>query len=492
MRIGILGFIHESNTFISSMTTIRSFLEGGLFRGQEIMNHWRLSHHELGGFLKGAEIQGFEVVPLMTAHATPGGPLTSDAFESILQEMLEMIEGEEEIDGLLLALHGAMVAEGYPDADGEIVRRIRKILGNRPIVMTLDCHANISMRMVENVTATILYRTNPHIDQRDRGLEAAHLIAQTIRGQINPVQTLEKPPMVINISKQNSNQQPAFGLIQDARYVTQQPSILSASVGMGFAFADVEKMGLSFLVVADGDLEAARHQTKWMAIRAWNRRTEFLGDLPSPREAVKLAMNYTEKPIVLMDVGDNVGGGGPADSTILLEECMKQQMGDVLVILRDPKAVEHCIELGLNATLSLEVGGKTDKLHGHPLHVEGRVTTISDGRFVDEQPRHGGRRLYDQGPTAVLETFKRNTIVLTTHRMPPFSLEQILSLGIKPEAKRIIIVKGVIAPRAAYEVVAKEIITVDTPGATSANLSSFTYYNRRRPLFPFESETTYP
>ncbi|MCW3978146.1 MAG: M81 family metallopeptidase, partial [Candidatus Bathyarchaeota archaeon] len=246
MRIGILGFAHESNTFVSVPTTLQRFSERGICRGREIIDRWKGSHHELGGFVAGSEADGFEVVPLMTANATPGGPLTTAAFETILDEALGLLE-EEELDGLLLALHGAMVAEGYPDADGEIVSRIRKVLGDKLIVMTLDCHANVSSKMVDNVTATVMYRTNPHVDQRERGLEAAALIARTVRGQIHPVQALERPPMVINISKQYTSQQPAMGLIQDAEHVMRQPGVLSASVGLGFAFADVEKMGTSFV-----------------------------------------------------------------------------------------------------------------------------------------------------------------------------------------------------------------------------------------------------
>lgn len=483
--------MHESNSFVSVPTTLQRFSEGGLYRGREVTEHWRDAHHELSGFIAGAEVHGFEAVPLITAHATPGGPLTAEAFETILEEMLELLE-DEELDGLLLALHGAMATAGYPDADGEIVGRIRKVFGaDKPVVMTLDCHANVSEMMVNNVTATVLYRTNPHVDQRERGLEAAGLVTRTVRGQIHPMQALEKPPMVINISKQYTNEQPALGLIQDIEYIMRQTSVLSASVGLGFAFSDVEKMGASFLVVADGDENVASQQARWMARRAWNRRSEFLGDLPSPTEAVRSAARSTDYPVVLMDVGDNVGGGSPADSTILLKELMRQGVGDVLVVLRDPEAVERCVEAGVGAEVLLGVGVKTDDLHGRPISIQGTVRTLSDGRFVDETLRHGGQRFYDQGPTAVVETQEHNTIVLTTLRMPPFSLEQILSLGIKPETKKVIIVKGVIAPRAAYEPIAREIITVNTPGSTSANILQFNYQHRRCPLFPFEPDAVY-
>ena len=228
-----------------------------------------------------------------------------------------------------------------------------------------------------------------------------------------------------------------------------------------------------------------------MARRAWNQRSRFVVDMPSPEEAVSRAASSKERPVVLMDVGDNVGGGGPGDSTFLLAECMRQKVDDVLVVLRDPETVRSCVEAGVGAELSLKVGGKTDDKHGRPQIIQGRVRILSDGRFTDDRPRHGGRRYYDQGPTAVVETPERFVVVCTSRRMPPFSLEQILSLGIKPESKRIIIVKGVIGPRAAYEPIAKEIISVDTSGSTSANLLRLKYHHRRRPLFPFEDHAYY-
>ena len=491
MRIGVMAFIHESNTFASFSTTLRRFTEGGITRGDEILERWTGAHHELAGFIEGGTLHSFEVIPLLAAHATPGGPLTKRAFEAILGEMLELLRGSSGLDGLLLALHGAMVAEGYPDADGEVVSRLREAFG-KPIVMTLDCHANVSPRMIRGTTATILYRSNPHVDQRERGLEAASIIAGTVRGEIKPVQALETPPMVINISKQYTNQEPALGLIRDAEQVMRRPGVLSASVGLGFAFADVEKMGSSFLVVADGDPDVAREQARWMAERAWGRRQEFLMDLPSPVDAVQRAASSIEFPVVLMDVGDNVGGGSPGDSTILLAEILRQGVEGALIVLWDPAAAQRCIEAGIGAEVRLEIGGKTDNLHGSPVSIQGVVDAISDGRFTDDRPRHGGQRIYDQGLTVVLETPQEHTIVLTSKRMPPFSLEQILSQGIDPEAKRLIVVKGVIAPRAAYEPIAKEIIAVDTPGSTSANVHGFAYEHRRRPLYPLESDASYP
>jgi microcystin degradation protein MlrC len=196
-------------------------------------------------------------------------------------------------------------------------------------------------------------------------------------------------------------------------------------------------------------------------------------------------------PIVLMDVGDNVGGGSAGDSAVLLAEVMKQKGTNALVVLYDPASVRDCIATGVKGSVVLSVGGKTDQRHGQPIQITGRVRLISDGIFIENQVRHGGWSLNDQGVTVVLETEHQHTVILTSHRMPPLSLEQLLSLGVKPEQKRILIVKGVVAPRAAYEPIAAGIILVDSPGATSADLLGFEYRHRRRPLYPLELEAVY-
>lgn len=461
-------------------------------KGKELINHWYDAHHELGGFLVGAAEAGFSIVPYMATFAVPSGTITAAAFERIVNELLQGVMEGGPVDGLLVALHGAAVSAECPDADGEVLRRLRNVVGNQlPIVVTLDLHANVSSAMVVLSSAIISYRSNPHLDQRERGREAALLLGRMLAGEVKPVQALEVPPMIIEISCQYTSREPAQGLYADLNEVLSWPGILSASVTMGFYYADVEELGAAFLAVANSDTVLARKATKWMARRAWERRYEFVGNLPSPEVAVKRAVECTKKPVVVMDVGDNVGAGTPGDSTILLAEVIRQQARNALVILYDPQSVQTCVQAGVCSTVELEVGGKTDTFHGTPVRIRGRVRVISDGEFVETQVRHGGWPHSNQGITAVLETAEEHTIVLTSRRMPPLSLEQLLSLGIHPERKAILIVKGVVAPRAAYEPIAGEVLLVDTPGLSSNNPRHFSYTRRRRPLFPLELEASY-
>ena len=491
-RVGVLGFLHESNTFLSVPTTYEHFASTSLTRGAGLVERWRGAHHELGGMLAGLEAAGFETVPCMATFAMPSGAITAAAYEQLAAELLESVRNALPLDGLLVALHGATASVPHPDADGEILRRLRQLVGpDLPIVVTLDLHANVSHTMVRHSTAVVIYRSNPHLDQERRGEEAAQLLARTLAGEVSPVQALEAPPFFVQISRQYTSVEPASLLYRDLDEVLRWPGILSASVAMGFYYADVEEMGTTFLAVADNDAELARRAARWMAERAWARRREYTGVLPDPASAVRGAAASGHPPVVLMEVGDNVGAGSPGDSTIVMAELYRQGVRNGLVVLYDQEAVAQCVAAGVRQEVELTVGAQTDALHGAPLPIRGRVRTLSDGIFVETQVRHGGWGRADQGITAVVETPEDHTVVLTSRRMAPMSLEQLISLGIHPERKSILIVKGVVAPRAAYEPVAGEIVLVDTPGVTADNPNYFQYTRRRRPLFPLEDNAEY-
>jgi microcystin degradation protein MlrC len=475
-RIGIAGVLHESNTWLAVPTTYEHFEAASVTAGGALIERWRGAFHEIGGFLEGAAA---DAVPLFAAYAVPGGALTAECFARLLARLMEELEAALPLDGLLIALHGATVADSFPDADGEILRRLRARLGaGFPIVATFDLHANVSQRMASESTILIGYRTNPHLDQRERGMEAAALMARIVRGEIMPVQALETPPLLIPIACQHTPEPPALGLYQDLEEVLAWPGILTASVAMGFNYADVEEMGAAFAAAADRDAALAGRAARWMARRAWDRRHEFAAALPGPREAVRAAAS-SRPPVVLMDTGDNVGGGSPGDSRILFDEVRRQGLGNALVVLHAPQAAAACAEAGVSSAVSID-------------GISGRVRTISDGVFTETEVRHGGWSAYDQGLSAVVETPEQHTVVFTSHRMPPMSLEQIRSLGIRPERKRILIVKGVVAPRAAYAPVAGSIILVATPGVTNADPAAFDYRHRRRPLYPLEPGARYP
>ena len=492
MRLALLGLAHETNTFSQIPTSYERFSGNWILRGQEIVREYRDADSAVAGFLEAGCKFGADVVPLIFASNYPTGTITKDAFDRIVGEMLQLLEDNGPWDGVLLAQHGAAVSEEFPDADGEICARTRTLVGpDVPIGMSLDMHGNLTRDMIVNTTASVLYRTNPHLDARARALECAEIIVRAIKGEVRPVQALETPPMVINIIRQNTAEEPMLGVMRDVEDILGRPAMLSASAGEGFPYADVNEMGMSFLAVSDGDETAARTAARWMAGHAWDRREQFMADIPSIAEALKSAAASQKKPVVLMDVGDNVGGGGPSDSTFILEGAKRLGVKSFLQALCDPEAVAACVVAGVGADITLEVGSKTDDMHGSPVAVTGRVRTISDGKYEDPTPTHGGYRFYDAGTMVVLETTDDHTLVLTSLRDGNLSRQLMYSVGIRPEEKQIVVAKGVVSPRPAYEPIAASIILVNTPGVTTADLSTFDYKRRRRPLYPFEQDTRY-
>jgi microcystin degradation protein MlrC len=484
MRVAVCGFIHESNTFNPLRTDRAAFVAQSLTFGPALLDEWRDAHHEVGGFLEAAVDERYEPVPIVMAWATPSGPVTDEVFDEVTQAIIDGVQRERP-DGLLLALHGAMVAESHPDADGEVLARLRKALGaDFPIVVTLDLHGNLSQRLIDSCTAAVAYRTNPHVDQRECGRRAARLLAGTLRSEVRPRTALAKPPLIVNIMVQDTSQEPLKSFMDEARALEARPGILAASLLPGFAYSDVPQMGPSVVVVTDGDPAMAQREADHLGARLWEAREHLVKRLPDAVTAVAQALRAERLPVVLVDTGDNVGGGSAADGTVLLAEMLRQGATDGVICLFAPEEVRRCIAAGVGAEVTLTVGGKVDRRHGGPLTLTGRVRLFHDGTYVETAVRHGGKRTNHMGPTALVEGPGRNLLVLTSLRHPPFSLGQLTCLGIQPERQRLLVVKAAIAYKAAYAPVAGTIIEVDTPGLTAVNPERFDYRHVRRPLYP--------
>jgi microcystin degradation protein MlrC len=300
------------------------------------------------------------------------------------------------------------------------------------------------------------------------------------------------PPMVISILRQDTREEPMRQLIADVEEAARQPGMLHASMAQGYPWADVEEMGASFYALADGNPKAARAAARWMAERAWSHREE-LAHAPtfSPREALEHAMRALRGPVLLLDVGDNVGAGSAGDSTFILAEAQRLGVRGLLESVRDPHAVHACLRTGVGATITLELGGKTDALHGPPVTVNGYIRLIRDGKFEEPAAIHGGFRYFDNGTSVVLDTEDGHTLLVVSNRYLNTSRQQYYSAGVRPEDYRIVVAKGVVSPRPAYQPIAAEMLLVNTAGASSADLSTFDYQRRRRPLHPFEPDATY-
>lgn len=487
MRIATLGLFHEANTFSPIKADHALYADGGVLRGEEIVREHGNAATTMGGFLHARSWPGVEVVPLVFAYVNPIGPIASDVFDELVDEMLGELAKQGPWDAVLLALHGAAVAEHIADADGEITARVRERVGPDAVVgATFDLHANLSARLIDALDVATVFQTNPHVDARGRALKCADMVVRAVRGDVRPRPALVPLPLVVNISRQDTSEQPMAGLIDAATAIADRPGMLDASVVQGFPYADVPHMGMTALAIHDGDDAAASSAATELAEAIWAVRADLQAQGFSVDDALDVAGRELVGPVVLLDVGDNVGGGAPGDSTVLLAAARHRGMGSFLQTLCDPDAVRACTTAGTGATVRIAVGAKHAHSPGRPVDIEGTVRLISDGHFEEPTVTHGGFRYFDMGPTAVLDTTDGHTLVLTSKQAPSSSLQQHRCLGIEPTDYHIVVAKGVNSPRAAYGPIAKRMLVVDTDGVTAMGIERFRYRNRRTPLYPFE------
>jgi microcystin degradation protein MlrC len=486
MRVGVIGLQHESNTFLKTPTTWADFERGALLRGEAVRAEYGETHHEVGGFFQGLQEEGITAVPILMAWALPGGVVAARTLEKLLAALLAGLKEAGELDGVLVAPHGAAVADGAPDMDGFWLRELRSRVGPvMPIVGTLDLHANLSEAMVRSTNALVAYRSNPHLDQRERGCEAARLMARLLRDEVRPTQAAAFPALAINIERQATARFPLCECFDALSDLQADRRVLSSSLLLGFPYADVREMGASVLVVTNEDPALATRLAHDFAEYLDLRRREFVGQPVEIQNAVEIAAQLPG-PVCLLDMGDNVGGGAPGDSTVLLDALLKRGIQKCFVCLHDSASVQRAIEVGISGRAMFSLGGNAADSPAPAIAAAGRVRGLHDGTFCETKPRHGGRRHYDMGKTAVLDLDAGPTVMLTSERVAPFSLEQLASCNLVPRDFQVLVAKGVHAPVAAYGSVCSTLLRVNTPGPTTADLASLTYIHRRRPMFPFE------
>lgn len=384
------------------------------------------------------------------------------------------------------------MAASRDDVDGEILDLVRTIVGpDVPIGASLDLHANVSQRMASAADALNAYRTNPHVDARERGAQMAQLVISSARGEVKPTVGLAQIPAVISILRQATDDEPMRTQMSWVRQLDDDPRVLSASITQGFPYADVEDLGMCAIIVTNRDEVLAKELAHALASRVWSTRGEFVGSAVATPEAVAYAASASETPTLLLDVGDNIGGGAPENSLAIAEEARRQGLDGVLSIVQDPVAAATCHTVGVGSAVQLDVAAASRDVGSPRFRLAGIVRCLHDGLFEDSAATHAGQRHFDTGASAVVSYGANCLMVLTSRLEIPSSLMQLRCLDIAPETMRVIIAKGVQSPLAGYEDIAAAVIRVDTPGLTSADLSRLDYRRRRRPLHPFEP-TTFP
>jgi len=487
MRIVTGTISHETNVLSNIATDLEQFRKRRLLYGEKVFDYHRGTKTPVGGLMDGCENHGFELVPTVFASATPSGTITAEAFDTLLGQILDGIEGAGEFDGVAMHLHGAGVAENHDDIEGRILAEVRKAIGGKPLVSTFDLHANHTRLMVESVDVLIGYDTYPHVDGYERGVEAIDVIARLLDGSLVPTKAFRQPLMMPALQAQFTGKYPMIRLIEEAHRMEGMEAVETITVAAGFPWSDFEDVGLSFIVTTNDDQELADRLADELQDLAWGMRRDFLVKPVPVRDALRRVKNAKGGPYILADIGDNPGGGAPEDGTVVLRAILEEGLeGGVLAVMWDPEAVEKASASGIGSQVTVELGGKTDDLHGKPLEVTGKVKTLTDGKWIVKGPMGTGSES-DMGETAVL-LVGGNEVIVTSKRLQPMDLELYRSLGIEPTERRFIVVKSSVHYRAAHEPIAEEVIALDTPGLTSPRLAGFGFKKLRRPIFPLDVE----
>jgi microcystin degradation protein MlrC len=483
-RVLIANLAQETCSFVASRHSLEDFRRYYLYTGEEMLQRLRGGGMEIAGIIQAAEEAGVELVPTLACYGGTGGPVATEAYTRLRDDILaEARRQADRVDGAILALHGAMLTEDLDDPEGDLIARLREILGaEKPIVCSLDLHAHVTDLLVKQATALVAYHTHPHVDIAETGYRAMTLMARVLRGEVRPVVAHRKLPMLAPAEQHNTSRPPMAPIMQAVLAAEREPGMLAAAIFPVQSCLDIPDLGLSVVAVADGNLALAQEKADELAEMAWRARREFLHDRTPVPEALRIAREIAGGPIVLADSSDGTAGGAEGDSTVLLRALLESPvLGPCLLLITDPEAAARCAAAGVGQEITLEVGGKLTPAFFQPVRVTGRVRTLSDGKFQMKNPVLPA----DRGLTAVLQTGDL-FIVLSQKPVYTWDEECYRSVGLFPREAKLVQVKSPGGFRPVYEPFAKAIVELDAPGPTDSNLKRLPFRRVTRPLFPLD------
>ncbi|WP_333815251.1 M81 family metallopeptidase [Tabrizicola sp.] len=490
------AFVHESNTFKKGETTLQDFRNDVLDLGQTAVDRFRDVNEELAGFLDAGRAGGWRITHTVSAHATPGAPVSREAFDHIAGIICDAArEHRATLDGILLALHGSMVPSFCEDGEGELLRRLRAIVGpDLPIAATLDLHAMVTPAMVDQAQIFVSYKTYPHIDMRATGLHAGRLLDATMRGQVRPRTIRAHVPMLDEANAGRTDVAETAALYTRAAAREAEPGILAVSVNAGFSEADITEMGPTVLVTHDAGAEArAEAIARDLARSIWAGRGNVANSFLTPADAAAEARDFdaSKGPLIIADYADNPGAGAYGDATALLAALLDTgaQPGAFAPMI-DPEAAATLHRHRPGDQVTLDLGGKCDpSFGGGPLRLTGEVIHLSDGTYTGDGPILGGIT-HSFGPTAVLRVEGIDILVVTLPGQM-LDLQQVRTFGIEPARQRFLVVKSMQHFRAAFEPIAARVIVCDTGALATPQARLRPYHRVRRPVWPLDPDISF-
>ena len=484
-RIAVGGFLHETNTFAPTKASYDDFVHGGgwpsMAKGADVLKVMRNINVGLAGFVEAAETNDWELVPTISCAASPSAHVTEDAYERIVKMMIDGIKAAGPFDAVYLDLHGAMVAEHLDDGEGEVLARVRKVIGkDLPLIASLDLHANVTPEMIAHADALVAYRTYPHVDMADTGRAAAEHLALLLKTKQRFAKAFRQLPFLIPISWQCTNDQPTKAIYQKLAAL-QSEAVPTLSFAPGFPAADFVHCGPSVFAYGRTQQDADAAVDKIAALIE-NHEDDFDGRIYSPDEGVRLAMELAKtarKPIVIADTQDNPGAGGDSDTTGMLRALVRNNAKRAaLGVIYDPQSAKAAHAAGVGATVTLALGGKSGIPGDAPYKESFVVEKLSDGNFVAPGPYYGGRDM-EMGPSAALRIGDVR-VVVSSHKAQLADQSMYRFVGIEPTEQAILVNKSSVHFRADFEPIAEQLLICAAPGAMPADTADLPW-TRLRP-----------
>ena len=479
MKLFTAAFLTETNTWSPVPTGMNAFkvdkpfyrrdgsLQPVVGGGNGVLALWR----------QRGEADGFAITESICATTEPSGPIVRAVYEELRDTLLDDLRAALPVSGVLLFLHGAMVADGYDDCEGDVLARARAIVGpGVPIGVELDLHCHLTDAICDNALP-VIFKEYPHIDGIERAEELYAIVRDAIAGKTKPVVALHDCRMV---GMWRTPVEPTKSFVARMQALEGKDGILSVSFGHGFPWADVAEVGAKFVVIADGDRAKAAALAAQLHQEVWAMRDRTVTPHDTIDEAIDFALAAPAGPIVLADVADNAGGGAPSDSTFFLRRLVERGVRDAAIgCFWDPIAVSFCAEAGVGASFDLRIGGKSGPVSGAPIDLRVTVRAVVDGHT--QKGLGGGRAQY--GRSAWVEADGIH-MVLTSKRQQVFNPDAFTGLGLTLDDKRIAVVKSMQHFYAGFAPIAKAVRYVAAPGTVGADFVNLPYTKVTRPFWP--------
>jgi len=489
MKVLIARMNHETNTFSPVPTPLSAFGRGGPQYDADALRENRGARTAMAAFIDLAEQRGAALATPLSAWAYPSGPVHADAYDAMCERILAQVPG---CDAIFLDLHGAMVAENSEDGEGDLLARVRAAAGpGTPIAVALDLHGNLTGRIVENADVVVAFKTYPHVDMYETGEHAGRLLWDMIEGRSRPVMAWRRLPLMSHTLRSATDAGAMREAVQAARG-EEAAGLAAASVLAGFGLADIPHPCVGVVTVADGDRALAEAAADRLAARIWAAREGFVyhsEPLADSLDRARALAEGSDRPILLLDHGDNCNSGGTCDTTAVLEAALARGMSGILAgPLCDPEAVAAMIAAGVGAQVTLPLGNKRSLaaigVHARPMQASGIVRAVTDGEYVISGPTYTGMRV-GMGRCAVLD-MGAACVTVSEQTHEPWDLGVFESVGQDPRRARFLLLKSRMYCRPVFVPISGGLVECDSPGVTTSDYGVFPYQRRSRPLYPLE------